>query len=396
MLPRWPEGFPRGRCGRRPSPGSRIRPRPTPGSTRRARNECPQATREPARREPGHLLERPGLLEEVRRAGDDRELGATGVAEDGPVEPEDLLVPAPHEEEHRSLDPRERLPPGPGRAGRRATPPPRPSRGSPPPPRAPPPRPCSPRSGRCPSRGCGDPASHRVAADTREVRSGMSKREPRRGPRPRRPRPGVRRSKSSVAKPARWSSPATSRFRGLRRVEPLPWTNSTTPSRARGNGQLGLEPFPGPAGTRRTGSATVPLGLVALAQALQDLLVRDLLELLVPAPHRDESVGQLDRHHVVEVRRAAPPRRPRRSPAPPGPPAGRPAAGPTGPRRARWLPWRRRRRRRSTVRPERSGIWPPAPVDAAPGAPARPPRARRASRRLSSSSPTSGSASRRT
>src|SRR5918997_3543298 len=44
----------------------------------------------------------------------------------------------------------------------------------------------------------------------------------------------VSRSARTVARPARWSSSATARLRGLWRPLPLPWANSTTPSAGSG------------------------------------------------------------------------------------------------------------------------------------------------------------------
>src|SRR5581483_6175096 len=79
----------------------------------------------------------------------------------------------------------------------------------------------------------GSPASQATAPTSRPARNERSKRSfPVRASS--RSSSAVRRSMRSVARPARWRAPATARLRGLWRLLPLPWANTTIPAAAGG------------------------------------------------------------------------------------------------------------------------------------------------------------------
>src|SRR5207302_562261 len=113
---------------------------------------------------------------------------------------------------------------------------------------------------------------HSVAARSREASNPMSKRSSavRSSTRS---SASVSRSKSSVAMPASCSAAATNRLRGLRRLDPEPWANSTSP---RGSG-----------GTLRSPCRMIfPIGM---------LIVRSLLFICHSSYRRRISLRQLAR-----------------------------------------------------------------------------------------------------
>ena len=173
----------------------------------------------------------------------------------------------------------------------------------------------------------------------------------------------VSRSNSSVASPFSFSDAATSRFRGLSLLEPLPWAKITRPAASSGTHRSPFRSRPGSASIsaaslRGGGSPSVTGGggggerrFVRGGEQIDHLLVVELPEVDVELADAKEAVWLLEADHLVEL--GGEPNLGSRveRPGPRGLPGPRRGLAARGRLRPPFHRWRSRRRRRSTVRP---------------------------------------------